>query len=90
MADDNHRLRTVDDEVFQPSDRFDVEVVGRLIEEQYVGRFQEQLSQFYTHAPSTGELAGRAVEVGAFEAQSEQRLLHVFLEMGHIDGIEFF
>ncbi len=43
VTDHYHCLGTVDDEVFEPSDRFDVEVVGRLIEEQYVGRFQQQL-----------------------------------------------
>ena len=89
MTDYYHCLGTVDDEFFQPADGFDVEVVGRLIEEQYIRRFQQQFCQLYSHAPSSGEFAGRAVEVGAFEAQSEQRFLYILLEVGHVDCIEF-
>ena len=90
VTDHYHCLGTVDDKFFEPSDRFDVEVVGRLIEEQYIRRFQQQLCQLDAHAPSSRELAGRAVEVGTLEAQSEQRLLYILLEMGHVDGVELF
>ena len=45
----------------------------------------------YTHLDVyKRQLAGRAVEVGAFKAQSEQSFFYIFLEMGHVDGIEFF
>ena len=88
MADDDDGLRTVADEIFQPSYRFDVEVVGGLVEQQHVGRLEQQLGQFDAHAPSSRELAGGTVKVGALEAQSEERLLHVFLEVGHVDGVE--
>ena len=71
VTDHYHRFRTVDDEVFEPSDRFDIEVVGRLIQEQHVWRFQQQFGKLDTHAPTSRKLAGRAVEVRAFEAQTE-------------------
>ena len=89
MADDNYSFRTVDDEVFEPADRFDVEMVGWLIEQQHVRRFQKQFCQLYSHSPSSRKLAGRAVEIGAFETETEQRFLNIFLEMGHVDGVEF-
>ena len=89
VTDHYHGLGTVDDEVFEPADRLDVEVVGRLVEEQYVGRLQQQFGQLDTHAPSSRELAGGAVEVGTLEAEAEECLLYIFLEVAHVYGIEF-
>ena len=63
VTDYDHRLSSLDQEVFQPLDRLDVEVVGRLVEQQYVGLFQKQLGQLDAHAPTAAELAGRSVEV---------------------------
>ena len=71
MADNDYRLSAVGDELFEPLDRLDVEVVGRFVEEEYVGRPEEEFSEFDAHSPSSGELACRAVEVGALEAESE-------------------
>ena len=89
VADDNYCFRTVDDEVFEPADRFNVEMIGWLIEQQYVWRFQEQFCQLNPHSPSSRKLACRAVEIRAFETETEQRLLYIFLEMSHVDGVEF-
>ena len=41
VADDNHGFRTVDDEILKPTDRFDVEMIGRLIQQQDIRRFQQ-------------------------------------------------
>ena len=64
-------------------------MVGRLVEQQHVGRLKQQLGQFYSHAPTSRELACRAIEVLALESQAQQRLLHVLLKVCHVYGIEF-
>ena len=88
MADDDHGFGAVADEVFQPADRLDVEVVGGLVEEEHVGRLQQQFRQFDAHAPASREFACRSVEVLALEAQAEECLFHVFLEVGHVNGVK--
>ena len=64
-------------------------MVGRLVEQQHVGRLEQQLGKFDTHTPSSGEFARRAVEVRALKTKSEQRLLHVLFEVRHVYGVEF-
>ena len=73
----------------QGTQRVHVDIVGWLIEEQYVWRFQEQFCQLNPHSPSSRKLACRAVEIRALETETEQRLLYIFLEMSHVDGVEF-
>ena len=63
-------------------------MVGRLVEEKYVGFLQKQLGQLDTHTPTARELRGRAAEVLALESEAKERFLHIFLEVGHVDGIE--
>ena len=43
-------------ELLQPLDTLDVEVVRRLVEQQHIGFLQEDLCQFDTHTPASGEL----------------------------------
>ena len=52
---------------------------GRLVEEYHVVVAKEQLCQFDAHTPSSRELRCGAVEVGAQEAESRQRALHLGL-----------
>ena len=59
--------------------RLDVEVVRRLVEQQHIRLAQQDLRQFDTHTPSSGELARGSVEIGAFKAQSRERALNVSL-----------
>ncbi len=88
MADDHHGLVVAHEEVLKPAYALNVEVVRRFVEQKHVGVLQEHLGQLDAHSPSARELACLTVEVGAFEAQAEQRLLHVFLEVRHVDGVE--
>ena len=53
--------------IFKPLYTLDVQMVGRLIEQQHVGSPQQQLGQLYTHTPSSAELTGRTVEILARE-----------------------
>ena len=56
-------------------------MVRGLVEQQHVGFLQQYLRQFYTHAPSTRELAGRTLQVGIQETQSCQRTFYLGFEI---------
>ena len=45
MRDGNHGAGEAHEELFEPLDRFGVEVVGRLVEQQHVGLREQQLAQ---------------------------------------------
>ena len=89
VADYDHGFRTITDEIFEPTDGFYVEMVCWLVKKQYVRRFEKQLGKLDTHTPTSRELTGRTVEIRALKTESEQCLLHIFLEMRHVYGIEF-
>ncbi|MCY1555065.1 hypothetical protein D9M68_916940 [compost metagenome] len=76
MGDHDHRFGAVDQEIFQPLDRFDVHVVGRLIQQDKVRILQQDLGQLYAHPPATGKLGGLPAEVFTAEAQAFQHFFH--------------
>ena len=78
------------DEIFEPLDGFDVEVVGRLVEEKHVGIFEEEFCKLDAHAPSARKFGGLPLEVGALKTQAHESLFDVLLEVGHVDGVKFF
>ena len=88
VADDNHRFAVVDQKIFEPLDRFDVEVVRRLVEQEHVRFLQQQLCQLDAHPPAAAEIARLPLEILAGEPEAEQRLFHIFLVVGGIDRIE--
>ena len=89
VADDDDGLSGFDEEIFEPLDRLDVEVIRRLVEEQNVGFLEQQLRQLDAHPPSTAKLAGLPSEVGALETQAHQRLLDIGMIVNIFNGIEF-
>ncbi|MBQ1754046.1 MAG: hypothetical protein II002_03835 [Bacteroidales bacterium] len=62
--------------VFQPLDGLDVEMVGRLVEQQHVGPAQQDLRQFDAHVPALREGFRLAAELGFLEAQTGERPLN--------------
>ena len=70
------------EEILQPLDGLDVQVVGRLVQQKYVGTAEQQFGQLDAHAPTAGELARRSVEVLATEAQTLERALYLGLIVG--------
>ena len=90
VADDDDSLSVADKKIFQPLYGFYVQMVGRLVQQQYVGLLQQQFGKLDAHAPSTAEVTGLAVEVFAYEPQSEQCFFHILLVIGGVDGIELF
>ena len=75
MGDEHHGARIVLEERLEPLDALDVEVVGRLVEEEEVGLAQEELGQFDAHLPAAAELGHGAGEVAMAESESEEHLL---------------
>ena len=79
MAHQNQSLCALLQESLKPTDTLDVEVVGRLVEQQYVGASQQNLCQLDTHTPAAAELLRRAVEVVACESQTGKCALYLCL-----------
>jgi len=69
VGDDQHGAGEVTQRLFQPRDAFGVQVVGRLVEQQDVGLFQQQPAQ--RHAPA---LAARKVGHRAVRRRAAQRV----------------
>ena len=95
MAHQHNAAATLGKELLEPLDGFDVEVVGRLVEEEEIRSLQEDLGEFDTHAPPSRELTSGAIEIGAFKAEAYEgsfdfgiavlRLYdgELFVELGH-------
>ena len=62
MGDEDDGVRILDEKLLEPVARLEVEVVGRLVEQEDVRPAQQQLGQRDAHLPAAGELAGVAVE----------------------------
>ena len=76
VAHQHDSFRACGEELLKPLYALDVEMVGRLIEQQYVGMPQQYLGQLNSHSPSARELFGGAVEIGPLKAQTCQRALY--------------
>ncbi len=57
VAGHHHRSGIVAQELLQPQDRFQIEIVGRLIQEERIGRLQENARQRHAHLPAARQLA---------------------------------
>ena len=79
VADEDHGTGALSQELLEPLNRLDVEVVGGLVEKEHVGMLEKNLRQLNAHTPTTGKLARRPVEIAAFKAQSGERALHLSL-----------
>ena len=87
VADDDDRLPRLDEEVLEPLDRLDVEVVRRLVEEEDIGLLQEELCQLDTHTPAPTELARLSREVASLEAKTEERQLDSLVVVDLFDSV---
>ena len=68
VANDDHGLAIADEEILEPADTLDVQVVGRLVKEQHVGILQQHLGQLNAHTPSARKLRCLAIEIRALKA----------------------
>ena len=79
MADQYHGVGTGGKELLQPLNGLDVQVIGRLVQQEYIGLHQKEFGQLDAHAPASGELAGGTVKILAAEAQTLQGALQFAL-----------
>ena len=75
VADQQQRPLRATEEVVEPLQRRDVQVVGGLIEEQQVRPEQEQARERRAHLPAAGQLRDGPVELAGAEAQAREDLL---------------
>ncbi len=59
---------------FQPFDSFDIEMIGRLVEQQQIGVRQQETRQMRTRTLTAGEMIERHVIIGFIEAQAGEHL----------------
>ena len=71
MGDDQNGALVGDQVLLQPGDGFGVKVVGRLVQQQHIGRFKQQLAQ--RDAPPLA--AGEAFDIGIIGQQGRAALL---------------
>ena len=69
VGHDDHGALVGGQEVLEPPERLQVEVVGRLVEEQQVRSQQQQAGQGRPHAPASRELGERAMNRARFEPE---------------------
>ncbi len=77
VADQDERAVVALEEVAEPRHRRQVEVVGRLIEQEHVGPLEQQRRQHRAHLPAARELAQVARVVGDREAEAGQDRLRL-------------
>ncbi len=81
VTDEHHSFRLGGEKALEPLNGFDVEVVGRFVEQEHIGALKQQFGKLNSHTPSTAELRGGPVEVLSDEAEAKQGALHVGFEI---------
>ena len=72
VADHDHGARIIGQMVFQPQRAFEVEIVGRLVQQQQVGRRKQRRRQRHPHAPAAGEFRARPRLIGGGKSEAAQ------------------
>mmetsp|Transcript_58812 Transcript_58812/g.144165 ORF Transcript_58812/g.144165 Transcript_58812/m.144165 type:complete len:786 (-) Transcript_58812:478-2835(-) len=84
---DNHGDLLVDEELLHPLDALEVEVIGRLVEQQQVGLRQEDLAQPDTHLPAPREGRHKRVPLLGREPHQVHDLLNLGLQHRNLHAI---
>ena len=79
MGNNEDRTGISSEEILQPLDGCDVQMVGRFVQQQYVWFGKQQLAQMHTGLLTAGKLVHGAVEIAFCKAQSFQDTLHAAL-----------
>ena len=68
VADDHHGTGTLRQKMFQPLYALDVQMVGRLVQQQHVRILQQQFGQLDAHTPTSAEITRRPRKVRTLES----------------------
>ena len=74
MRDDDHRALALVQHAFEPTNRVDVEVIGRLVEQHHVGIREQRLREQHAQLPARRHGAHRAEVQRLGNADGEQQL----------------
>ena len=74
--------------VLEPVARFEIEVVGRLVEQQQVGLGQQQLGQRDAHLPAAAELIGLPRPILFAEAEAGEHAAHLRVERVAVERVK--
>ncbi len=74
VADHDHGSRIARDVLFQPERAFEVEIVGRLVEQEEIGLGEQRGGERDPHAPAAGELGAGALLILMREAKAGEDL----------------
>nr|VVM92611.1 hypothetical protein PS652_02868 [Pseudomonas fluorescens] len=89
VGNQQQRARIAFEPVFQPEDGIQVQVVGRFVEQQQVGRTHQGLGQVKAHPPATGEVTDPAVHLLVGKAQACQQLARPRVGGIAVGAVEF-
>ena len=92
VAHQDNGIRIAREELLQPADTLDVQMVGRLVEQQHIVTGQQKFGQLDAHAPSAGEFSCGALQIFAVEAQTGERSLDfcvIVLRTHHLQTVVF-
>ena len=68
MTNYNDRFSIINKKILQPLNRFDIQMIRRLIEQEHIRFLQQQFGEFDTHSPSTAEITRLALEISSGES----------------------
>ena len=88
VRDEHHAAVVGGEEALQPPEGLEIQVIGRLVEQQEVRPEQEQACQRRPHAPSTGELRERTMDLLRLEPEPAEDHLGLGLEAIPAQGFE--
>ena len=86
MGDCHDGTLVVGEEALEPEHRFRIEVVRRLVEQQQVGRLQEQPAE--RDPPPLAAAQGRHVAVALREAERVHRVVEVVVELPGVAAVD--
>ena len=88
MADDQHGAAIALEEVLQPQHAFQVEIVGRLVQQQQIGGGEQDRRQRHAHAPAAGKFAAGPQLVFGRETQAGQNFGGAGRRGVGVDGVQ--
>ena len=75
--------------ILEPEQREEVEVIGRLVQQEEVGLHDQQPRKVRAHDPAAAHLARGPVEVALLEAEAVEHFLGLRFDLGIAEGVEF-
>ena len=88
VADDQRGLGIFLQPRLEPQRAFEIEVIGRLVEQEQIGLGEQSRGQRHAHAPAAGEFRHRPLEIGVGESEPAQDFGGARRRAVGVDGVE--